>query len=74
VAHRRLDPQLRPRWDRWAAAIIKALGARPGPEEPDRAFRAHLTQLTARPLPPAQRRESFGFKPRAAYGLTPTSA
>jgi glucosyl-3-phosphoglycerate synthase len=53
VAHRRLDPALRPRWDEWAQDMVEVLrGWRADPAEQE-AFRVTLMAAASRPLPGA---------------------
>jgi glucosyl-3-phosphoglycerate synthase len=60
VANGRLEPELRPQWERWAGDIVAAIATRPAPESPDDEFRAGLARLAARPLPPARHGREVG--------------
>jgi glycosyltransferase involved in cell wall biosynthesis len=55
VREGRLDPALRPDWDRWVGEVVDTIGIPPAPGEPGDEHLAAVAAVAARPLPPARR-------------------
>jgi glucosyl-3-phosphoglycerate synthase len=54
VERGRLDPGLRPQWDRWVRHVLETIGVPPVPGAPAEDHLAAIAEASARPLPPAR--------------------